>query len=251
MSIDVGNSRAKISLWNDDGFMLELNPDTILSDNIDALISLYSLKGIIVCSVRKDFEEFLTPLKDKAGCRLVVFDEKEIERHRDINLYKGNVGPDRFAAFLGVGYRSGDSSSVIIDAGTALTIDVSNKGKYEGGNISLGIKARLKALHQYTSLLPEVENITTDEIFGTDTTEAIRCGVKMGIVGEVLQALRMGRLIYKTDKAFFTGGDGNWIYKEISESALINEDVRMNYDFHYDPHLVGRGLDRHFRTFYL
>lgn len=98
------------------------------------------------------------------------------------------LGQDRvlcaFAAFKRV-----KQACVVIDAGTAVTVDfVDGEGTFQGGAIAPGMAMMLKSLHEHTSALPEVEFALPDVargVYGKDTRHAMVLGVKAGVIGLV------------------------------------------------------------------
>ena len=243
LAIDIGNTRVKTELWNDDGFMGSLGGEDINAEKIEETISKYSIRGIIVASVRRDFKDILEPLGNHRDCSTVVFNQQEINRfYKGINHYKGNIGVDRFAAFLGTKCYNGVSSNLIIDAGTALTTDISHNGNFIGGNISLGITTRLKAIHHYTSMLPEIDDPFTHHVFGEDTQSAIKAGVLSGIKGELKLVVENAKRLYNINNIFITGGEAKVV------KAIMGDDYRNCIT---DQFLVTRGLDYHLRRYYV
>lgn len=127
---------------------------------------------------------------------------------------------------------------MVVDCGTAITIDIiDDEGKFCGGNISAGLELRLKALHNYTSLLPEVsiKGIVSD--FGNNTESAMRDGVINGVIGEIIYSYMKAKNKYGIDKIVFTGGDATLL-------LIYLEKEKLNVC--YDPYLVGRGLKADF-----
>jgi type III pantothenate kinase len=71
---------------------------------------------------------------------------------------KETLGFDRLAAAVGAHTTFPDSNVLIIDAGTAITIDmVTAKGEFLGGNISPGLEMRFKALNTFTKKCPSLK----------------------------------------------------------------------------------------------
>jgi len=74
---------------------------------------------------------------------------------------------------------------VVVDAGTAITVDaVSGDGpELLGGAILPGIELAATALSQGTALLPEVRNADPGPAIGTSTRSAISSGILRGLAG--------------------------------------------------------------------
>lgn len=243
LTVDIGNSKVKADLWGDDGFLIRLDDWRINSENLEDTLERFSIKGVILASVRKDFEETKRPFQNREECPLVIFDQEEIENYyKKENKYNGPVGVDRFAAFLGVKNWIGSMPALIIDAGTAITTDISHDGCFIGGNISLGVQSRLKALSHFGSMLPEVEYNWKGQFFGNDTISAIECGLHMGLAGEINLAVKKARELYDINAVFITGGDA-W---------RVRWCIEPEYNFcNVDEFLVSRGLNSHLRKFYM
>lgn len=75
---------------------------------------------------------------------------------------------------------------VVVDAGTAITVDCCNdRGDFLGGAIAPGVAMMLDALHEKTARLPRIEFAVPTGTFGDSTESAIRHGVYLGIRGMV------------------------------------------------------------------
>lgn len=84
-------------------------------------------------------------------------------------------------------YEQLGKACVVVDAGTALTVDCCNDaGEFLGGAIAPGVSMMLDALHEKTARLPRVQAAVPDNAaFGRNTTQAILHGVFHGIRGMV------------------------------------------------------------------
>lgn len=242
LTIDIGNHKIKSEIWQDKGDVHRVEIMDKYGEELSELIRNLDIEGIIVSSVKKDSGRVLEFWRDKLDCKVISFDKKEIERYSSHNIYKGNLGADRMAAFLGAQSLSPSDPMLIIDAGTAITTDVADsRGNFCGGNISIGLYSRLHHLADSTSLLPKVEIDRTVKSFGDDTVSAIRSGAVMGITGELLYAIERGKKEYDIKKVFLTGGDAEILLPYIENKVD---------DLTWDPFLVGRGLYQHYRRFY-
>lgn len=244
LSVDIGNSSTKVDSWSNDGIIGRELEGSLSLDDILRVVEKSEIKGIIVSTVRNDSESLIEGLREKSGCVVVEFNEDEFRRYYDFSAYKGHLGPDRAAAYLGAELIFPDTAKLIVDAGTALTIDVvDSMGKYRGGNISMGFQSRLKALANATSRLPEIDDKDSDFdccSFGNDTYTAIRFGAANGLRGEVVYSAYLAKGQYDIKMVILTGGDADKIYFPDTE-----------YERREDRYLVGRGLDYHLRSRYL
>jgi len=85
--------------------------------------------------------------------------------------------------------RPPDRPAVVVDLGTAVTVDLlSAEGEFLGGAILPGLHTAAKALHQSTALLPlvDVKKITAlPPVLGAATIPAIESGLLWGAIGAI------------------------------------------------------------------
>jgi len=146
------------------------------------------------------------------------------------------VGTDRLAAAVAVNeLRPRERSAIVVDAGTAITVDLlTGDGVFRGGAILPGIQASAQALAHATDALPLLENIDLSSVppaIGKSTQEAMRGGIVWGCVGAVRELiLQLSAAVPDVPSVFCTGGDG------IHLARLIDRDMK------FDPNLVLRGV---------
>lgn len=125
----------------------------------------------------------------------VVSDHKVIPVEMDVD-FPEKVGLDRLlSAFAANTQRPADRAAIVIDSGTATTVNyISAKGVFCGGAILPGLEMSAKALNHYTALLPL---IPVHELGGSvpvapgrNTREAIRNGLLFGQVGAIRELVR-------------------------------------------------------------
>ena len=146
------------------------------------------------------------------------------------------VGIDRWAAATAVNMlRNADRSAIVVDAGTAITVDcISNQGVFLGGMIAPGFELCINALNAKTNQLPKIETPKVPPpIVGDDTISAIESGV-FWLIAAGLDGI-LGRL--KNELAgvcdiFATGGS----------IAAILPHLEKKHRVSYCPHLVLSGL---------
>lgn len=97
------------------------------------------------------------------------------------------VGQDRLLNAIGA-YARTRQATVIVDAGTAVTVDfVDGVGTFHGGAIAPGLGLMLGALHERTAQLPSIAFEMPDPAtpFGVNTPDAMRRGVLAAVRGLV------------------------------------------------------------------
>jgi type III pantothenate kinase len=104
------------------------------------------------------------------------------------------VGVDRLVDAVAVNrLRDADRPAVIVDVGSAITVDlVSADGAFLGGAILPGIAMSARAMHEFTDLLPLVDVAELDEpppALGTATVPAMQSGLFWGTVGAIRQII--------------------------------------------------------------
>ncbi|QDT39634.1 type III pantothenate kinase [Stratiformator vulcanicus] len=127
--------------------------------------------------------------------------------------HPARTGPDRlFNAVAANVLRPKAKPAIIIDAGTATTIDlVAADGAFEGGAILPGFALSAQALQSYTALLPLVasDDVTDSRPnpLGRNTRDAIRSGLYWGGVGAVIELVRRISIELDDQPAIYlTGG---------------------------------------------
>jgi type III pantothenate kinase len=91
------------------------------------------------------------------------------------------VGPDRIANAIAGTHLYPDRNLIIIDLGTATTIDVVRAGRdYLGGIILPGLQISMEALEKNTSRLPNVEIVPAADLVGRSSIECIQSGLYFG-----------------------------------------------------------------------
>ncbi len=145
------------------------------------------------------------------------------------NLYATpqTLGADRLAAAVGAWEVAPGRELLIIDLGSAITIDrVSAAGEYLGGNISPGMAMRFEALHRLTDRLPLcVAPSEAAVLTGNTTRQAIESGVVLGIIHEIEGYI--ARLGEKNSAltVFFTGRDANFFADKVKKPIFVSNDL--------------------------
>ncbi|CAA6826949.1 MAG: Pantothenate kinase type III, CoaX-like (EC [uncultured Thiotrichaceae bacterium] len=149
-----------------------------------------------------------------------------------------NLGVDRFVAMLGALDLSLPSELIIVvDAGTAVTIDIMTKeGKHLGGIISPGLQTMFASLHKNTQLDQHSAinfNAYKGRYYADSTDDAIILGtVNTFIAGIEYTVEQTIKQLSSDVSIILTGGD----------AELITEGLSLDCEIH--PDLVLRGLQK-------
>ncbi len=152
--------------------------------------AIYSLRG--ACQKYFQVTPFLLQAGVKTGLKI---------RYRN----PLEVGADRIADAIGATHLYPHRNLLVIDFGTATTIEVINRdNEYLGGVILAGMKISMEALQMQTAKLPPVEIVRVDpkSVLGKSTVESIQSGLFYGTIGIIREFKK--RL---TDECF-SGGHG-------------------------------------------
>lgn len=121
------------------------------------------------------------------------------------------VGADRVVNAYAAWRELGRGPIVIVDAGTAITLDVvSAAGEYLGGAIAPGFQTAARALSSLTALLPYVKVAPVERAIGHNTVDALKGGLYFGLCG-LVDALcaKVAQELGKEPVWIATGGDGD------------------------------------------
>ena len=146
------------------------------------------------------------------------------------NKYKTpkTLGLDRLSNAVAAWSIKPNSNSLIIDMGTCIKYDlVNNKGEYIGGNISLGLNMRYKALEYYTDQLPLIKKQPLNVNYGTDTESSILCGVQLAIINEINGFISLYKSKFSDLTIFMTGGDTKHFEKYFKNAIFANSKLTL------------------------
>lgn len=186
LTIDQGNSAAKVVVWDGDEAVDEAIYTSLSVAHLHDLHTRHPFTRAIYCSVIDDGDSIVRILSEM-GVQCMVL-TASTPMPLDLSRYPGarTLGADRIAAMVGAMSLYPGRELLVIDLGTAVTYDrVAADGHFIGGNIAPGVAMRLKALHHFTARLPLIESIGECSPIGTDTRTAMRGGALYGVVGEI------------------------------------------------------------------
>ncbi len=157
---------------------------------------------------------------------------KDLEKKFKIKYDTKNIGVDRLLNIFAVKQFVG-GDTVVVSAGTAVTIDYLNKnGEYVGGEIFIGIGSAVQSLAQRTSKLPNIsytklqrfkyEKVIEDkDLIGSDTFDCIM----KGMINFYSSGINNILSIIKPRNIVITGGDAKIVIKLLRK--ICNKKIWM------------------------
>jgi type III pantothenate kinase len=225
--IDIGNSVSKGAVFDRKSCQYMLTLNHIMEADIRAILRDYpDIVHSIISTVRKEQPSFMAFLQEM-GVSVLILDHMTPLPIGNRYLTKETLGYDRIAAAVGANARFPGQDILIIDMGTAITIDfISSENEFLGGNISPGLMMRFRSLHEFTGRLPQVEPADQDVLLGDDTEGAIRGGVQNGIIFELDGYINEQKKRYPRLQVLMTGGDAVFFDKKLKNSIFV--DLNLN-----------------------
>ena len=232
IAIDLGNSSAKLYVYDGLEQVAMRRCDTAECPVIDALVAEYGVQNAIISSVRGDDAEIIAHVNACVPGKVLMLNSETPLPISVGYATPATLGGDRVAVAVGAFAQSPGKNLLVIDLGTALTMDVVDaQGCYLGGNISPGLTTRFRALHDYTGKLPLVSADGDSPMVGSDTATAIRSGVVRGMAYEINGYIEEISAKMQGIELFITGGDAKYLAKWI-KSRIFE-----------DQNLLARGLN--------
>ena len=235
--IDVGNSAMKAACF--DGTTLQPPVYRHAAGDwaaIDRAATNLGVRYIIYSTVANVPSERWTDKWEQDGRRVFALDRsRPLPFAADYNV--AELGQDRIAAVAGtLGLLR--TARLIVDAGSCVTFElVDADDRYRGGNISPGLRMRLRAMHEGTARLPLVAPDHPQGDVGRSTHAALQHGGLRGIVYEAEGLWHRLRTDHPDLHLCFTGGDAPLLLPHVTVPCT-----------HY-PNLVLRGLNQILSTY--
>jgi type III pantothenate kinase len=231
--IDVGNTRIKWQLITEE-FDCEKESDSGSLLDLSALIETLNPHEIDTLVAAVNQTEELKKLLDQSSFRSITVASSQSSQ---VGIYNSYVHPERMgvdrwlamiAAFTQNKARDQDKGIIVVDAGSALTIDVVNaNGKHQGGYIVPGLLMAQQALFSNTERVIPYNEVSVNKTgfdkykkLGNNTTQC----VEYGVVNQMIALVKQVNEEYLGYEIFFTGGDGE-LLAGYFEAGTVDKDL--------------------------
>ena len=233
---DIGNTNTHVGLANDRRVVKQADVPTAgwFNGTAAKLVRKFAgharLDGAVLCSVVPR----ATPLVCKTVRQLWHLSALELTPKTLVGVgidypKPDTIGPDRLANAVAARHHFG-TPVVVLDFGTAVTLDVVNRaGNYAGGIIAPGLAAMTDYLHEKTALLPRIKIHEIKTSIGKSTEEAMLVGAVHGyrglvreLIGELRRELKVKRL-----PVVATGGYAKLIASKLPEISAVEPNLTL------------------------
>jgi len=227
--LDVGNTRTKAVSYHNGRF----TPLTVVTAET---LKDEAWQGVYVASVAA--EDKISLLKQKLQLNHVRWHllKSEATAFSVKNCYQmpEKLGVDRWLALLGAATLFVNTDLLIIDAGTALTLDwLNDKQEHEGGWIIPGVRLQQEAVISNTAKVQSRPSEANSLRLGNDTHSCVENGALAAVIG----AIRLAWQYKPAKQLILTGGDAEKV-------ATYLKDLPV----YHDPLLIFRGVARYINS---
>ena len=235
LALDIGNTAVKAGCF--DGAALREMTVGLTAVQVREMVRRWQPQHVIVASVADDAALRVEELREWVPGEILTFDPATtVIPLRNAYATPHTLGADRLAAAVGAAGLCPGQPMLVVDAGTALKMDlVTADGTYHGGSIGPGLGMRLRALNAFTGRLPLLALPAADAtipLTGDSTTGSLLSGVVNGAVAEISGFIAQYQQLYAGLGVLLTGGDAAFLAARLPNRIFVV------------PELVLLGLNR-------
>ncbi|MGB0938825.1 MAG: type III pantothenate kinase [Colwellia sp.] len=236
--VDIGNSKTKYTYFENEQF------STVVSVaneqfNVDVFkLEAKAITKVLVANVAnqdiaKKIEQYCKGVTNSKGSAIDFLEIKsEKQRGAVVSGYEQpeRLGVDRWLAILGGQALYPNQTLLIIDSGTATTVDLLNDdGTHFGGWIMPGIDTLFTSVLSSTKKVNADYQATASMAFGTNTDANVNNACWAMTVGAIKEALvEANKLVTQVDKVILTGGNAEKIstlVQNMQEKPIIESEL--------------------------
>ncbi len=241
LTVDIGNSHIKFTIFENDIAIKKMRIQTqkSLDNYFEILESAFSENNIdikkidgailssVVPKITNVIEKSLNSMLNK---KIFVLRQNSFIHNIDISIEgKREIGFDIICDLV-AGKKKYGKNFIIIDIGTATTMEIVNDNAvFLGGIIMPGLMTMSKFL-SLCSQLPDFEVKPQDKIIGNNTIEAMNGGIYWGYIGMLEKNIELMKkeANLKNTKVCFTGSSAKLIIDKMDPSYEFDENLTSN-----------------------
>lgn len=222
--VDQGNTRAKF--WLVRAGKILCRGSVIDSEDLRRQLHGQCLAGIVLATVRSSAEAaaLLAPWRDVVPPSVNVIVRTDILPTAYDDATK--LGIDRWLGVLAA-KALGDGAALVVDAGTAITLDVlTDSGMHAGGYILPGLAMQQSALAAATARVKFPQADWHAQSLGTSTAAAVGHGSIRAICALVREVSHEFKLD-QASRIYLTGGNARDLAPFLPEAQLLDDMLLM------------------------
>ena len=240
LCIDIGNTNSRCAIGTKENYRL-VSAETNDFASVDSFTAfLYKHFGSEMPKIEGCMLSSVVPQrKADAMQALKMFDVKVVDLQNmgvDFSQYKTALGEDR-AVCAAAAVHKYCAPIIVIDFGTATTVNVANENKiFIGGAIMAGVQTGIDALARDTARLPriclsDITDFTAVQPVGDNTYDGMVSGAVIGAACAIEGYIRRIKPLFtKPPTVIITGGNAAKVLPHCT------------FDFIYEPKLLIEGL---------
>jgi len=227
--IDIGNSRTKYRIVDE----IRSSPITAVTNALidNEYLSKYFTDAckVIVASVSED--KLANSINRWCQTNDIAYRQviSEMKKNKVINAYQqpNQLGVDRWLALVGAAELFPNKNVLIIDAGTATTVDLlASSGKHQGGWILAGVTTLISSVLSQTVHVQANDTEKESLSFGFNTSQNVHNAARAATVGAINLAIshaqQQGLVL---DEVILTGGNGMSLSTLLSYQNKVQDDL--------------------------
>lgn len=218
--LDIGNTFIKLAQWNNSKWeILFTGKLSRFGELLSYLNSDNGAEKILLSSVRKDLTEKLTQeLRQKS---IISYSSKDIPLHLLDYKTADTLGLDRFLVCFAAWKKSGKQNVIVVDAGSACTIDLmTSDGIFRGGIIMPGLEIIKESMEKRLPELPTVTFNIPENWPGKSTTECMEWGVNGAFVQTINGFIERYKKKIADPYVYLTGGNAKHLMEWLKDNEL-------------------------------
>lgn len=220
--IDVGNTALKAAYSNE---------RNITSCNVNTLVWQQVTEVVYACVGKSELLDTL--LAQAATLNIPCYEaavSKQLENLHCAYEHYQNLGIDRWLALIAVYTLWPKQDCIIVDTGTATTIDVLDAGgQHLGGWIIPGLDLMTRSLTQNTQRVFDDETTQFSNELGINTPNGLKNGALVATIGAVEQAKL--HLSNKNPQLIFAGGYGKLLQAQFPTAVFAPQLVMQGLNY--------------------
>lgn len=196
LAIDEGNTNTLFAVHDGQNWIAQWRTATHTTRTADEyavwLAALLEMENLQLCDLTDCIISSVVPQslfnlrnlsRRYVGVDPLVIGSPEVDLGVEVRIDKpSEAGADRLVNAVGCHVRY-DGALIIVDSGTATTLDVVGAdGAFEGGIIVPGINLSMQALHMAAAQLPRIAIERPVRVIGKNTVGAMQTGVFWGYI---------------------------------------------------------------------